>query len=102
MPRLFTLNALAKGINIKPPVASRVVAANALRYSGREIVLKRCSKGFRVEGIFKCALTGFKKIIIKTPTTRQITTIITNGECQPNLFARYNPTGIPKTWLDAN
>ena len=32
----------------------------------------------------------------------QIATIIKNGECQPNLFARYNPTGIPKTWLEAN
>ena len=32
----------------------------------------------------------------------QIPAIIKKGECHPNLFARYNPMGMPITWLEAN
>ena len=28
--------------------------------------------------------------------------IITNGKCQLIFSAKYNPMGIPNTWLDAN
>jgi hypothetical protein len=39
---------------------------------------------------------------ITTPTAKQNTAIIQNGECQPKRFAITNPMGRPNIWLAAN
>ena len=37
-----------------------------------------------------------------TPAASPIVTIMRNGACQPQRFARTSAIGIPSTWLEAN
>ena len=45
IPKLFTVNALPNGINIKPPVANNTVAAKPVKYRFLDNVIHKCLKG---------------------------------------------------------